>query len=253
MESTSRPSPGIVVGIDGSRWALNAALWAVDEALSRNVPLRLIYVVQPRNRDEFDGQEASRDLARADIAIRQARIALESTEKPVSIEWAVVHGEPADVLLHASESADMLCVGSFGVTHAVGDQRAGSTATALSAAAGCPVAVIGRDSGPYTPTGRIVVAVDGTADSAHVLTVAGDEAELRGAQLTIVDASQPGCTAAADGDDHGGDPVQLLIIGQQGNQTHDVTCPVLICPQPRPVAVTRARKVHCNGEGIPCR
>ncbi|OBC00356.1 hypothetical protein A5784_20200 [Mycobacterium sp. 852013-50091_SCH5140682] len=210
MESTSRSAQGIVVGIDGSRWALNAALWAVDEALSRSVPLRLIYVVQPRNRDEFDGQEASRDLARADIAIRQARIALESTEKPVSIEWAVVHGEPADVLLHASESADMLCVGSFGVTHAVGDQRAGSTATAVSAAAGCPVAVIGSDSGPYTPTARIVPAVDGTADSGHVLTVAADEAELRG-------------------------------------------CPGLICPQPRPVAVTRARKVHCHGEGIPCR
>ncbi|GAS88424.1 universal stress protein [Mycolicibacterium brisbanense] len=194
MTSTPRSSPGIVVGIDGSRCALNAALWATDEAVSRNVPLRLIYVVEPRNGDGFDGQEASRDLARADIAIRQARIALESTEKPVKIEWAVLHGEPAAVLLTASESADMLCVGSFGLTHAVGDQRPGSTAMALPAAAACPVAVIGSDCGPY------------------------------------ITASQPGGASAADGDDHPGDPIQLLIVGQQGNETRGATRPMFVCP-----------------------
>jgi nucleotide-binding universal stress UspA family protein len=145
MESASLPSPGVVVGIDGSRWALNAALWAMDEAVSRDVPLRLIYVVERRNGDRFDAQDAARDLARADIAIREALVALESTEKPVRIEWAVLHGEPAAVLLGASESAGMLCVGAFGITHTMGDKRPGSTATALSATARCPVAVIGSD------------------------------------------------------------------------------------------------------------
>lgn len=230
MHSISPPSPGVVVGIDGSRWALNAALWATDEAVSRDVPLRLIYVVEPRNGDRFDAQEASRDLARADIAIRQARVALESTEKPVKIEWAVVHGEPAAVLLNASDSADMLSVGSFGITHEVGDMRPGSTATALSATARCPVAVIGSDRGPYTPAGRIVVDVDGTPDKAHVLNVASDEAELRGASLTILDPYQPTGTADNTAGDHRADPIQLLIIGQQSNEARDVTCPLLICP-----------------------
>ncbi len=31
--------PVVVVGIDGSRSAIGAALWAVDEAVSRDIPL----------------------------------------------------------------------------------------------------------------------------------------------------------------------------------------------------------------------
>ncbi|ART71211.1 hypothetical protein BTO20_24090 [Mycobacterium dioxanotrophicus] len=229
MESASLPSPGVVVGIDGSRWALNAALWATDEAVSRGVPLRLVYVVEPRIGDRFDAQEASRDLARADIAIRQARVALESTEQPVKIEWQVVHGEPAEVLLNASETADMLCVGAFGISHEVGDRRPGSTATALSATARCPVAVIGSDRGPYIPAGRVVAGVDGTPGSAHVLNVASDEAELRGAELTILDPSLPGRHLGLNVVGFHTDPIQLLVIAQQGNEVRDVACPVLIC------------------------
>ena len=37
----------VVVGIDGSRSALDAALWGVDEAVSRDVPLRLVYAIDP--------------------------------------------------------------------------------------------------------------------------------------------------------------------------------------------------------------
>ena len=33
-----------IVGIDGSKAALRAALWAVDEAVSRDTPLRLVHV-----------------------------------------------------------------------------------------------------------------------------------------------------------------------------------------------------------------
>ena len=32
----------VVVGIDGSRPGIDAALWAVDEAVSRDIPLRLV-------------------------------------------------------------------------------------------------------------------------------------------------------------------------------------------------------------------
>ena len=34
----------VVVGIDGSQAALDAATWAVAEAVSRGVPLRLVHV-----------------------------------------------------------------------------------------------------------------------------------------------------------------------------------------------------------------
>ena len=37
--------PSVIVGIDGSQAAIEAAEWAIDEAVTRKVPLRLIYVI----------------------------------------------------------------------------------------------------------------------------------------------------------------------------------------------------------------
>lgn len=45
--SDPRPARAVVVGIDGSRAATHAALWAVDEAVNRDIPLRLVYVIDP--------------------------------------------------------------------------------------------------------------------------------------------------------------------------------------------------------------
>lgn len=53
----------IIVGIDGSHAAITAALWGVDEAISRAVPLRLVSVIKPTHPspDDYD-----RDLAHAE-------------------------------------------------------------------------------------------------------------------------------------------------------------------------------------------
>ena len=53
-------SPSVVVGIDGSRAALDAALWAVDEAVSRDIPLRLVYAI-----DSTDNSHTTRRARRA--------------------------------------------------------------------------------------------------------------------------------------------------------------------------------------------
>jgi nucleotide-binding universal stress UspA family protein len=44
-DSTQAPLP-IVVGVDGSQAAIQAAEWAIDEAVSREVPLRLVAVIR---------------------------------------------------------------------------------------------------------------------------------------------------------------------------------------------------------------
>lgn len=43
----------IIVGIDGSHAAITAALWGVDEAISRAVPLRLVSVTLRMLKDRF--------------------------------------------------------------------------------------------------------------------------------------------------------------------------------------------------------
>lgn len=50
MNQSHKP-PSIVVGIDGSKPAVQAALWAVDEAASRDIPLRLLYAIEPDDPD----------------------------------------------------------------------------------------------------------------------------------------------------------------------------------------------------------
>lgn len=74
MRNFPSPPPAVVVGIDGSRTAVDAALWAVDEAVSRDIPLRLVYAIDPDNNSGTDPQDAARDLAAAEVEIGRAHV-----------------------------------------------------------------------------------------------------------------------------------------------------------------------------------
>lgn len=186
MFKSASPSSAVVVGVDGSRWSVDAALWAVDEAVSRDVPLRMLYVVEPRGHGAVDPEQEARDLACADVSVRRTLVAVESLEKPVKIEWEVLHGHPARVLLNAARSADLLCIGSLGIAHATG-HRLGSSAATLATSAMCPVAVVRSGSSHWSAHPRhVVVEIDESADSIHVLNTGINEARLRGAPLTVL-------------------------------------------------------------------
>lgn len=79
----------IIVGIDGSHAAITAALWGVDEAISRAVPLRLVSVIKPTHPspDDYD-----RDLAHAERSLREAQSAVEAAGKLVKIETDIPRG-----------------------------------------------------------------------------------------------------------------------------------------------------------------
>jgi nucleotide-binding universal stress UspA family protein len=177
--------PAIVVGIDGSRAAVNAALWAVDEAVSRDIPLRLVYAIESGEAAHVDPDKAARDLATAEIAVRQALIAVEATGKPVKIEVEILQGRPTHSLMASSGSAAMICVGSLGLKHATQD-RVGSTAAALAASARCPVAIIRGNGERRAAPGWVVVEVDASTASSGILERGLEEARLRGAPLRVL-------------------------------------------------------------------
>ena len=56
MSEDYHATPTIVVGIDGSRSAVEAALWAVDEAVCRDIPLRLLYAIDPTDSIQTERQ-----------------------------------------------------------------------------------------------------------------------------------------------------------------------------------------------------
>jgi nucleotide-binding universal stress UspA family protein len=180
-------SPSVVVGIDGSRAALDAALWAVDEAVSRDIPLRLVYAIDSTDNSDTDTEGAARKLATAELAVRYAFTAVESTEKPVKIEVEILQCHPTRALMDASRGAAMLCVGSIGLKHFT-EGRVGSTAATLVERAHCPVAMIRRHGGATSSTpGWVLVEVDESVDSS-VLQLGVEEARLRGAPLQVVTA-----------------------------------------------------------------
>lgn len=168
--------PSIVVGVDGSRAGERAAVWAVDEAVGRDLPLRLVAAAEPGG-----------DAGRAEAAIRSAAAAVTATGRPVSVQTDVLAGEPVPALLAASRAAAMLCVGAVGLKHlagtpARGDHRVGSTVGGVVASAHCPVAVVRGEH----HRGWIVVELDDTADSAAVLQAGVEEARLRQAPLRVL-------------------------------------------------------------------
>jgi nucleotide-binding universal stress UspA family protein len=177
------PPPSVVVGIDGSRWAIDAALWAVDEAVARDIPLRLVYAIDSVSADPA---HAARELATGELAIRYAYTAVESRGKLVKIEVEIVQRRATDALLEASRSAAMICVGSTGHHHATRD-RIGSTASALAAAARCPIAVVHRRAeATQLHPGSILAVVDASSTSDVVLKHGLEEAKLRKAQLRVL-------------------------------------------------------------------
>jgi nucleotide-binding universal stress UspA family protein len=196
MRDPYLPSPAVVIGFDGSRSAMQAALWAIDEAVHRDVVLQLVYAID----SESNGGDTTAELATAERVIHQAFAAIESTGKPVKVEADIVHCRPITALTQASCSAVMLCLGSTGLRHAV-KGRIGSTASALATSAHCPVVIVPTSVGPASD-GRVLAVVDGSPTGSGVLKPAVSEAALRAAPLRVLNtgraADRNGVTARLD-------------------------------------------------------
>lgn len=177
-------APAILVGVDGSRAAIHAALWAIDEAVSRDIPLRLVYVIDPH--DSLGARDGDTRLAVARAALTDAHRAVDAVGEPVKIETEILWGRTVSKLLEASRSAVMLCIGQIGLNHACHGGPA--VAASLVRSAVCPVAVIQQSAS--RPTALRVSHVVAELDNGTVLRHAFDEARLRRATLRAVSGSK---------------------------------------------------------------
>lgn len=177
----------ILVGIDGSQAAINAAKWAAVEASSRDLPLRLVHAIE----ESPAGTSATdRDLGveYAESVLRQADTALHACTEPIKVETAMVRGSSGSSLIGESHYAAMVCVGSVGIGRCSG-RLLGSTAAALAHGAHCPVAIIRTHSDVSEAThGWIAVPVDDAPDNDILLEHAFREAQLRSAPILALEA-----------------------------------------------------------------
>lgn len=184
------PPKSVVVGIDGSEAALRAARWAADEVADRDIPMRLLYVreLSPTATDN----EIRQTLSAAEEAVYDAYNTIEALGRPVKVEMDIVEGRPVGVLVDASLSTPLLCIGNSGSGNS---SRAGfgSTAIELMRAAHCSVTVVRSSRDPSLEAGRWVVAhMCGSPDDDAVLDQAFQEAGRRKAPLVLVTAYRSG-------------------------------------------------------------
>ena len=185
--------PNILVGVDGSREALQAAEWAAARAKLNNAQLQLVcaYALPSYTAASMESGFAviDNDVIRASAQTVVDETLTHLAKLGYQAEGRVEPGDPTAVLVQLSEQADLIVVGTRG-TGGFADRLLGATSSALPAYSRCPVVVVpGRGADQqFTPVKKIVIGVDGSRRSSKSLRRAIEEAALWGAQLTAVDA-----------------------------------------------------------------
>ncbi len=154
---STQPEPGpssptgggtIVVGVDGSEPSLDALRWAYRQAgltgahlravMSWDVPATVYWYPFPEG---MDFQAATEE------ALGKALHAVFDDNPTLPVTTVVVQGHPAPVLVHESEGADLLVVGSRGHGEFSG-MLLGSVSEHCVSQANCPVVVVRPKRGP---------------------------------------------------------------------------------------------------------
>jgi len=180
-------SKSVVVGIDGSQAAVNAAKWAVDEAISRQIPVRLVHVVGRTEAPSASQGISDWELECGETALAQADVAVQDVGRPVEVETVLLSGDPEHVLINESQDAALVCVGTDRRGWAAG-KLLGTTEAALATRAHCPVAIIrtNPDGTPAKP-GVIAVVLNDEPDNDEVVHQAMEEGRRRNATVRQID------------------------------------------------------------------
>ncbi|HIW45341.1 MAG TPA: universal stress protein [Candidatus Yaniella excrementigallinarum] len=189
---------GVVVGVDGSKRALAAAVWALREAKRIGVPLTMVSaytlpIFPSVAVDTATGGHEDSALAQSCRQILEATQA-ELGETDVEIRTAVELGDPATVLIDYSHDAELLVAGPRGRGGFLG-LLVGSVSRGLPAQAKCPVVLVPRGA-EETRAGSdapVVVASDGSLQGRVAMLRAADEALRRSSscRLRIITAMAP--------------------------------------------------------------
>ncbi|GGM89478.1 universal stress protein [Thermopolyspora flexuosa] len=177
-------SSGVVVGYDGSEFAVRALEWALDEAELRGLPLTVCHAWQPPRGADVGTVAAMRRAA--ERVVRQGAEWARARGLPVDID--LYQGAAADRLVELSATADLVVVGSCRPDASRG-VTIGAVRRVVAGRARCPVIMV-RDTGPARRSGPIAVGVNGNGDIDVVLAFACQEAMARRLPLVVVHAWQ---------------------------------------------------------------
>lgn len=182
----------VVVGVDDSAGTELALAWAVEEARSRAVAIRLVFAggsvltyAGPRMFGNMPVPELAyvRGIGEKLLAKAAARAA--ELAPGIEIQTQAVEDDAARVLIGESARASLVVLGSRHLG-TVGSVLLGSVSAAVSARAACPVVVLRGLAGSAEEQPAVVVGVDAQPSSEAVLAFGFDYASRRSVPLRAV-------------------------------------------------------------------
>ncbi len=184
----------VIVGIDGSVASLAAGEYAVDEAMRRKAPLRIVYTHDQRasmgmRQHRTEPYPTSRIRGSLEAFAEQVR----GRAPAVDVAVEVFSGKPGAALVERSRDAQLLVVGNAGRGGAALGSVAGHVATHAASAV-----IVHRPVEAGVSPRPVLVGVDGSAMSADAARFAFGEAEMRGVGLeaALVWTNPPGTDPA---------------------------------------------------------
>src|SRR5690625_233249 len=198
-ENTAKKKHGVVVGVDGSKRSLAAAVWALRESKRINVPLTMVsaYTLPFFSSVAIDGDTGGHD---GPARVQSCREIVEATKaelgdtEGVEVRCNVELGDPGTVLVDYSHDAELLVAGPRGRGGFLG-LLVGSVSRGLPAHAKWPVVLVprGAEASRADSDAPVVVASDGSVQGRVAMLRAAEEAVLRSSscRLRVITAMAP--------------------------------------------------------------
>jgi len=178
----------VVVGYDGSTPSQVAVEWAAAEATLRGRGLTIVHALLPTVTAGSLGAgigPGPEMLGSLEAQAREQVEELAAQLRPLDVEAVITVGGPSGVLLEASETADVVVVGSRGhggFTSLI----LGSVAAQVAAHALCPVITVRQL--PAADATDVVVGIDASPGAEAAIAFAFDEASRHGWTVVAVHA-----------------------------------------------------------------
>ncbi|GAA2246469.1 universal stress protein [Streptomyces indiaensis] len=196
----------IMVGLDGSSESRAAAEWAVREAKLRELPLRLVHVWEPVPEPMAQAPLLGTETLKhwSERIPRGAAEGLRARHPGVDVAAVQLAGVPADVLVDVARDAELVVLGSRGLSGIAGFM-VGSVGQSVIARTEVPVVVVrsgeqAADEHAMDPAGipsaatrfrPVLLGLDTRSPDDTVIAFAFEEAARRDTSLRVLHAWTP--------------------------------------------------------------
>ncbi|MFG2947127.1 universal stress protein [Streptomyces adustus] len=196
----------VTVGLDGSPESRAAAEWAAGEARLLGLPLKLVQVWEPVPDPMVQAPLLGTEVHQhwTERILREVAEGVLERHPGLDVSSEQLSGRPADVLASAAEDAELLVLGSRGLS-GIGGFVVGSVGLSVVAHAGRPVVLVragAQAADPHgtdpagapstaTPSRPVVLGLDTEGPDDRLIEFAFVAAARRGAALRVVHGWNP--------------------------------------------------------------